>query len=75
MTYFRVRSLSDGSFLLELRVLVPPKGIPARVMKMLDQSAENLKKGVAPPPIDLTPFRKRVPTANPKTPPQFKTPS
>jgi hypothetical protein len=55
--YFRVRSLSDGSFLLEPRVLVPPKAIPARVMKMLDQSAANLKKGVVSPSIDLTPFQ------------------
>lgn len=55
--YFRVRSLSDGSFLLEPRVLVPPRAISARVLKMLDQSAENLKNGVASPPIDLTPFQ------------------
>jgi sulfite reductase beta subunit-like hemoprotein len=55
--YFRVRSLSDGSFLLEPRVLVPPGAISSRVLKMLDQSAENLKKGVASPPVDLTPFQ------------------
>ena len=55
--YFRVRCLSNGSFLLEPRVLVPPQAISARVLKMLDHSAENLKKGVASPPIDLTPFR------------------
>ena len=55
--YFRVRSLSDGSFLLEPRVLVPPGALSPRVMKMLDQSADNLKKGVASPPIDLAPFQ------------------
>jgi hypothetical protein len=55
--YFRVRALSDGSFLLEPRVLVPPQAVSARVLKMLDQSAENLKKGVASLPVDLTPFR------------------
>jgi hypothetical protein len=55
--YFRVRCLSNGSFLLEPRVLVPPQAVSARVQKMLDQSAENLKKGVASPPIDLTPFQ------------------
>jgi len=55
--YFRVRTLSNGCFLLEPRVLVPPRAIPARVLKMLDQSAENLKKGVASPPIDLRPFQ------------------
>ncbi len=54
--YFRVKALSNGSFLLEPRVLVPPQAVSSRVLKMLDQSAENLKKGVASPPIDLTPF-------------------
>jgi hypothetical protein len=73
--YFRVRSLSNGSFLLEPRVLVPPKAISARVMKMLDQSAENLKKGVGSPPVDLTPFRKRRRSAPPNALPHRKTPS
>ena len=54
--YFRGMALSDGSFLLEPRVLVPPQAVSSRVLKMLDQSAENLKKGAASPPIDLTPF-------------------
>jgi hypothetical protein len=54
--YFRVRCLSNGSFLLEPRVLVSPQAVSARVQKTLDQSAQNLKKGVASPPIDLTPF-------------------
>ena len=56
--YFRVKALSDGSFLLEPRVLVSPQAISSRVLKMVDQSAENLKNGVASPPIDLGPFRK-----------------
>lgn len=55
--YFRVRALSDGSFLLEPRVLVPPRAIPARVLKTVDESADNLKKGLASPPVDLRPFQ------------------
>jgi hypothetical protein len=55
--YYRVRCLSNGSFLLEPRVLVPPQVVSARVLELLDQSAENLKKGLASTPIDLTPFR------------------
>ncbi len=55
--YFRVRSLSDGSFLLEPRVLVPAGSISPRVLKMLDHSAENFKKAAASPPVDLTPFQ------------------
>src|SRR5437588_13105970 len=54
--YFRVTALSNGAYLLEPRVLVPLHSVSARVLKMLDQSAENLKKGIASPPIDLTPF-------------------
>jgi hypothetical protein len=56
--YFRVRALSNGSFLLEPRVLVPPQAVSTRVLKMLDRSAENLQKGLASPPIDLEPFRR-----------------
>jgi hypothetical protein len=55
--YFRVRALSNGAYLLEPRVLVPPHAVSARVLKMLDESAANFKKGIASPPIDLAPFR------------------
>jgi hypothetical protein len=55
--YFRVTALSNGAYLLEPRVLVSPHALSARALKMLDQSAENLKKGIASLPIDLTPFR------------------
>jgi len=54
--YFHVKALSNGCYLLEPRVLVPPQAIPARTLKMLDQSVASLKKGLASPPIDLTPF-------------------
>jgi hypothetical protein len=54
--YFHVKVLSNGCYLLEPRVLVPPQAVPARTLKMLDQSVASLKKGLAPPPLDLTPF-------------------
>ncbi len=54
--YFHVRALSNGVFLLEPRVLVPPEAISARSLRMLDRSAANLKKGLASAPIDLSPF-------------------
>ena len=56
--YFHVKALSNGSYLLEPRVLVPPQALPAKTRKMLDTAAANLKKGVASAPIDLTPFVK-----------------
>lgn len=54
--YFHVRALSNGAYVLEPRVLVPPHTISPRTLKMLDQSAANLKKGLASVPIDLAPF-------------------
>lgn len=56
--YFHVQVLSDGGYLLQPRVLVPPDAIPARTLKMLDRSAAQLKRGRASAPIDLTPFLK-----------------
>ena len=55
--YFHVRAFSNGAYVLEPRVLVPPHAISARSLKMLDASAANLKKGRASAPIDLSPFR------------------
>jgi len=51
--YFHVKAFSNGAYLLEPRVLVPPEAISARVMKMIEQSAANLKKGRASAPIDF----------------------
>jgi hypothetical protein len=56
--YFHVKALSNGGYLLEPRVLVPPQAISARSLKMLDKAAANLKKGLASAPIDLTAFIK-----------------
>jgi hypothetical protein len=56
--YFHVKALTNGCFLLEPRILVAPDAIPARTRKMLEQSATNLKNGIASAPVDLTPFRK-----------------
>jgi len=54
--YFHVKALSNGCFLLEPRVLVPPAALSARSLKMLDKSVSNLKKGLASAPVDLTAF-------------------
>jgi hypothetical protein len=54
--YFHVRSLSNGCYVLEPRVLVPPQAISARSLKMLERSAANLKRGMASEPIDLSQF-------------------
>src|ERR1019366_6038827 len=56
--YFHVKALSNGCFLLEPHVLVPPQAISARSLKMLDKSVASLKKGLASAPIDLAAFIK-----------------
>lgn len=57
--YFHVKALSNGSYLLEPRVLVPRDAVPARTLKMLEQSVANLKKGKVSAPIDLTAFTEK----------------
>ena len=54
--YFLVKAFSDGSYLLEPRVLVLPQAVSVRTLKMLQQSVARLKKGMASEAIDLTPF-------------------
>lgn len=54
--YFHVKALSDGSYVLEPRVLVSPEDVPARTLKMLEQSVAALKRGKASAPVDLSPF-------------------
>jgi len=54
--YFHIKSLSNGCYLLEPRVLVPPQAVPARTLKMLERSVAHLKNGMASAPIDLAPF-------------------
>lgn len=56
--YFHVLALSNGSYLLEPRVLVPPNVLPARTLKMLNRSVANLKKGKVSPPVDLSLYQK-----------------
>src|SRR5438552_479365 len=49
--YFHVKALSNGCYLLEPRVLVPLAAIPARTLKVLKRSAENLRKAKASAPV------------------------
>ena len=54
--YFHVKALSNGCYVLEPRVLVPPHAISARSLKMLDKSVANLKMGLASATVDLSAF-------------------
>ena len=57
--YFHVKALSNGSYLLEPRVLMPRDAVPRRTLKMLEQSVANLKKGKVSAPIDLSAFTEK----------------
>ena len=54
--YFHVQALSNGSYVLQPRVLVSPDAIPLRTLKMLENSVAQLKKGKASAPVDLARF-------------------
>ena len=54
--YFHVKAFSNGCYLLEPRVLVPPHAISNRSLKMLGKSVASLKKGLASAPVDLSAF-------------------
>ena len=54
--YFHVKALSNGCYVLEPRVLVPPHAISSRSLKMLSKSVASLKKGLASAPVDLSAF-------------------
>lgn len=51
--YFHVMVLSNGSYVLEPRLLVPPEAVSARTLKMLEKSVAQLKKGKASAPVTL----------------------
>ena len=55
--FFAVKVFSDGHVVLEPRVLIDPGAISKRTLRVMDQSAANLKKRVASPVIDLKKYR------------------
>ena len=54
--YFHVTEVSNGSYLIEPRVLVAPEDVSPRTLKMLEKSMAALKKGKASLPIELASF-------------------
>ena len=57
--YFHVKAFSNGCYVLEPRVLVPPRTISARSLAMLEKSVASLKKSKASDPIDLSRFTEK----------------
>lgn len=54
--YFHIKQYKDGTMVLEPRVLVEPKDISKKTLKMMDKSITNYKKGKVSKSIDLSEF-------------------
>jgi len=54
--HYHVQEYDDGRIVLEPRELVSPLEISRRTLAMMDASVENLKKGTASAPVDLSSF-------------------
>ena len=54
--YYHVVEFPSGRIELEPRVLVEPFEISEDTLSMIDKSMDNLKKGIASEPIDLSEF-------------------
>lgn len=54
--YYHVTEFPNGKIELEPRVLVEPFEISEDTLRMVDSSMENLKKGKASKPLDLSSF-------------------
>ena len=54
--YYHVEHYSDGRILLQPRQLVEPFRLSENTLNMMDQSMENLKKGVSGAAVDLSKF-------------------
>jgi len=54
--HFHVIEFDDGRIELRPRVLIDPNLLSANVLKTMDKSIENLKKGKVSKAIDLTQF-------------------
>ena len=54
---YHVRVYSDGRIQMEPRVLVDPKFISKRTLRMMDNAVKNISKGVASKPIDTKEMR------------------
>ena len=51
--YYAVRLFSDGTVVMEPRVLTHPANVSAKVLRMMDKAVGNLKRGKVSPVINL----------------------
>jgi len=55
---YHVRVYGDGQILMEPRVLVHPKYVSKRTLRMMDKAMDNFAKGIVSEPVDTNELRK-----------------
>jgi len=56
-SYFNVKVYKTGKVVLAPRILVDPNIIPKSTLKIIDNSAKNLKKGKVSKPVNLSKYK------------------
>ena len=54
--YYAVRLFSDGTVVMEPRVLTHPANISPKALRMMDRAVRNLKQGNVSPAIELSKY-------------------
>ena len=58
--YYAVRLFSDGTVVMEPRVLTHPANVSTKVLRMMDKAVANLKRGNVSPAVDLGKYARKV---------------
>ena len=56
--FYHVHEFNDGTLVLKPRILVDPDELSKNSLRMMDESIENIKQGVASRPIDIDKYLK-----------------
>ncbi len=56
-SYFNIKIYKTGKIVLSPRILVDPNDIPKSILKIIDNSAKNMKKGKVSKPVNLSKYK------------------
>ena len=56
-SYFNIKIYKTGKIVLSPRILVDPNDIPKSILKIIDKSAKNMKKGKVSKPVNLYKYK------------------
>jgi hypothetical protein len=57
--YYSVKMLANGHVILEPRVLIHPRDVSPKTLRMMDRAVENFKQGRTSPVINVKKYLKR----------------